>query len=161
AYLVYGDHLQGQGDPRGELIALQAAVLRDPADKELGKRVDRYLTEHADALLGPLSKIPPKEVMLIWHLGFVRDVVVDSGPRATCRDRLRALPAPRSVRLVQPISLRVVDRKRVVAILRGARPPLLADLHINADTPWEVERDAPELIKAFPRLRKTLGAEWR
>lgn len=47
AYLVYGDWLQSEGDPRGELIALQASG----KDKE----ARRYLTRHADYLLGPLQ----------------------------------------------------------------------------------------------------------
>jgi uncharacterized protein (TIGR02996 family) len=47
AYMVYADWLQGQGDPRGELIALQIAG-KDKAAKAL-------LDKHADYFLGPLA----------------------------------------------------------------------------------------------------------
>jgi uncharacterized protein (TIGR02996 family) len=46
AYAVFGDWLQEQGDPRGELIALQLAY-KDKAAKNL-------IDEHADYFLGPL-----------------------------------------------------------------------------------------------------------
>jgi len=47
AYSVYADWLQDQGDPRGELIALQLAG-KDKAAKKL-------LDKHADSFLGPLA----------------------------------------------------------------------------------------------------------
>ncbi len=51
-WLVYGDALQQTGDPRGELIALDAAVLRGmaPADR------DAYVAHRADQLLGKAAK---------------------------------------------------------------------------------------------------------
>jgi uncharacterized protein (TIGR02996 family) len=47
AYAVFGDWLQEQGDPRGELIALQLAN-KDKAAKTL-------IEQHADYFLGPLA----------------------------------------------------------------------------------------------------------
>ena len=47
AYMVYADWLQAQGDPRGELAALQLAG----KDKEAKK----FLAKHVEALLGPLQ----------------------------------------------------------------------------------------------------------
>ena len=47
AYSVYADWLQDQGDPRGELIALQLAG-KDKAARKL-------LDKHADSFLGPLA----------------------------------------------------------------------------------------------------------
>jgi uncharacterized protein (TIGR02996 family) len=48
AYAVFGDWLQEQGDPRGELIALQLGN-RDKAGKQL-------IEKHADYFLGPLAE---------------------------------------------------------------------------------------------------------
>ncbi|MBA3397522.1 MAG: WGR domain-containing protein [Deltaproteobacteria bacterium] len=48
AYMVYADWLQDQGDPRGELVALQAGG-KKPAAKKL-------LDKHADYFLGPLAE---------------------------------------------------------------------------------------------------------
>jgi len=72
AYSVYADWLQGQGDPRGELIALQLAGKSIPA-------VD-YITEHASVLLGPLAAhvkcydglyYKPAPDAFIWKHGFI------------------------------------------------------------------------------------------
>jgi hypothetical protein len=48
-YAVLGDLLQRDGDPRGELIALQLAAERDPA---CAPAAASYLRRHADAFVG-------------------------------------------------------------------------------------------------------------
>ena len=47
AYMVYADWLQGQGDPRGELIALQSAKK---------KQATQFFEEHIDDFLGTLKE---------------------------------------------------------------------------------------------------------
>src|SRR5690242_14343706 len=76
AYYVYGDWLQAQGDPRGELVMLQAAAQRNPDDKKLAARADKHLRDHADALLGPLAEYG-KQLTVVWRNGFVRDATVE------------------------------------------------------------------------------------
>ena len=49
-WLVYGDALQEQGDPRGELIGLSLAVAEGRMTADVR---DAYIKEHAVALLGP------------------------------------------------------------------------------------------------------------
>src|ERR1044071_3968073 len=71
AYYVYGDYLMAKGDPRGELVALQAAELRSPDDKKVSSRAEKFLREHEAALLPDLGK----SVTLVWQCGFVRDDV--------------------------------------------------------------------------------------
>jgi uncharacterized protein (TIGR02996 family) len=70
AWLVYADWLQGQEDPRGQLIAAQAA----------GKPVADLLDQHADAFLG---RFAPEEdcdlapyVEIEWAYGYWRKVKV-------------------------------------------------------------------------------------
>ena len=71
AYLVYADWLQAQGDPRGELIALQIAGKTKPAAK--------LLARHADYFLGPLAAHQTchdgfrdtKRPALTWKRGFI------------------------------------------------------------------------------------------
>ena len=70
SYFVYGDWLQAQGDPRGELIALQAATLRDPTNVEIAKQVTEWLARNDEAFLGELGG----DMTVGWRLGFVRDV---------------------------------------------------------------------------------------
>ena len=55
AWIVYGDWLQQQGDPRGEYIALRAAWLANPSDREARDRLDRCAGHHGDYFRGPLK----------------------------------------------------------------------------------------------------------
>lgn len=68
AYSVLGDWLQGQGDPRGELIALQLA------DKD--KQAKALIAKHADYLLGPLAEHQhtydgEDEPAFVWDYGYI------------------------------------------------------------------------------------------
>ncbi len=67
-YKVYGDALQAAGDPRGELIALQAAGQTKAAAK--------YLAKHKAALLGALAEVDPYKVKVEWKNGFIHDARV-------------------------------------------------------------------------------------
>src|SRR5262245_57560532 len=51
AWLVYGDWLEEVGDPRGELVAVQARLARDPGNPELMDAQQALLLRHGDALL--------------------------------------------------------------------------------------------------------------
>ena len=67
ACMVYADHLQTLGDPRGELIALQAS----------GRPADAFIAEHAEQLLGPLAEHQKThdgrdDDAFTWQLGFIR-----------------------------------------------------------------------------------------
>src|SRR5438128_1191687 len=104
AYYVYGDWLQAEGDPRGELVALQAAQLRDPDDDKVAQRAERYLKDHAAALLGELDVLPKRA--LGWYCGFVRSVELQLAGRQPL-DTLRTLVRQPACRFVQ--SLRIAD----------------------------------------------------
>src|SRR5882724_8904792 len=73
-YAVYGDYLATQGDPRGELIALQDSVRRTPGDKKLDKALAEHLEAHRAALLGPLAALDKDQASYVWQYGFLRDV---------------------------------------------------------------------------------------
>jgi uncharacterized protein (TIGR02996 family) len=69
---VYADWLQSEGDPRGELAAIQLRRAHDRKNKELKSLEKELLKQHADRLLGKLQ--PAHELMkLKWHAGFIRD----------------------------------------------------------------------------------------
>jgi uncharacterized protein (TIGR02996 family) len=55
AYMVYADWLQGQGDPRGELISLQLTA-ETKRDARLAKTAAALLDKHAGIFLGPLAE---------------------------------------------------------------------------------------------------------
>jgi uncharacterized protein (TIGR02996 family) len=68
ARLVYADWLQAHGDPRGELIALQA--------QGLTKEAEQFVNVHAAELLGDDVAPYADLLTLEWHLGFIRSARV-------------------------------------------------------------------------------------
>ena len=68
---VYADWLQSEGDPRGELAAIQLRRATDRKNKELKRSEKELLAQHADRLLGKLAGVPDL-VKLKWHAGFIR-----------------------------------------------------------------------------------------
>jgi predicted DNA-binding WGR domain protein len=67
---VYVDWLQGQGDPRGELAAIQLKQ-GDGKDKALAKVEKQLFKQHADTLLGKFKALSDV-VTLTWRGGFIR-----------------------------------------------------------------------------------------
>lgn len=68
AYSVYGDWLQGQGDPRGELIALQLANKTKQANALIAKQADYFLgglADHTKTYDGE------DEDTFTWKFGFI------------------------------------------------------------------------------------------
>src|SRR5687768_14455004 len=75
AYLVYADWLTEQGDPRGELITVQAKLADHPDDAELAERAGRIAAANRDAWLGDLAKLDPKKDLgVTWRWGFIHGV---------------------------------------------------------------------------------------
>ena len=67
---VYADWLQGEGDPRGELAAIQLQLAGDPKRKDLQKAERALLARHADRWLGQLA--PYQDLLeLEWRAGFL------------------------------------------------------------------------------------------
>lgn len=81
--LVYGDWLQAQGDPRAELMAIQAAIAQteDPARREeLATAEAECIETHRDLLLGELAAYPrylTSQLHFGWRLGFVESLIID------------------------------------------------------------------------------------
>ncbi len=79
-YLVYADWLQAQGDPRGELIVLDAQLLREPGDVRLLATRGSLLERHGALLLGRLADHTltseryeeERREAFAWNLGFIR-----------------------------------------------------------------------------------------
>ncbi|MFT3695078.1 MAG: DUF4132 domain-containing protein [Kofleriaceae bacterium] len=160
SYFVYGDWLQTQSDPRGELIALQAAVLRDPANETLADEVTDWLARNDGMLLGELGG----EMTVSWHLGFVRDVRLAAdkdpdGPLAALRGILNH-PSGRFVRSISFANPKAIEVSDVVDMLISMKKPMtLSELSIGGT--FDIDTDAPELRKQFPRLARSLDTEWR
>jgi uncharacterized protein (TIGR02996 family) len=126
-YLVYADWLQEQGDPRGELIALQAA-LRTTTDMEehtqLTERVNALISEHDAYLAGPASKYGLERH---YHLGFIRTLTMWRDEMATLAKAL-AIDHPALVFLRRIcVSHEYVQRVRTILEEVGRSGVVVAD----------------------------------
>jgi uncharacterized protein (TIGR02996 family) len=129
-WLVYGDWLQGQGDPRGELIAVQHA-LSQSRRRALITRERALLDTHAHAWLGALA-IQERRSRFIgrWHLGFLRDVVMYDAFHVHLR-------ACSSARFLRSIRLDLRDSKHTPeAGFERVAFPLLEHLSVETKTLW-------------------------
>ncbi|HEY1813965.1 MAG TPA: TIGR02996 domain-containing protein [Kofleriaceae bacterium] len=172
AYMVYADHLQSLGDPRGELIALQAN----------GRPADQFIAEHADALLGPLAEHQKThdgraDEAFTWQLGFIRSARLsfdsNEGDEVSLDEILELLltdPSAKFLReLIVPINM--LDDGMyfgpVVQKLAEIGAPALRTLHIGEfahagpggidneydyEISWTSLGDASGVWRAVPRL---------
>lgn len=67
---VYADWLLGQGDPRGELAAIQLKLAGAPKDKALRAAEKALFKTHRDRLLGKLAPFQDL-AKLTWRAGFI------------------------------------------------------------------------------------------
>lgn len=75
-YLVYADWLEGQGDPRGELIALQHRIITGDDHPELLRQEEHLLHVHREYLVGDLGLFPDS-IDLNWYLGFISQALIN------------------------------------------------------------------------------------
>jgi uncharacterized protein (TIGR02996 family) len=164
AYAVYADWLQRQGDPRGELIALQLAREAELARGHTGRSalataIGRHLERHAATLLGGLAALvgDVRDVAgapFAWRFGFIHRVVLESrrgGDLGAIVDEVLRHP---SGRLVRELAIRCDDldeAHRVVDALRDHAPPALTELDLLVR---DERLDLGALWPAVARLRR-------
>jgi uncharacterized protein (TIGR02996 family) len=119
-YLVYADWLQSQGDPRGELIALQHASDTGD-DPEVRRRADAVFRRHRDVFLGTELAAAVDHARdrhgsyrqgleLGWRRGFIARAWLGRMPNAEMREArtvLDALLAHPSARVLRELVLDV------------------------------------------------------
>jgi len=157
AWLVYADWLQGEGDPRGELIVVQYGLEQKKGkNAKLLAREEEILKESGAALLGPLRKhmqtLDHRKVdAFTWRRGFLSSVRVSynsyardgQGPVDVPKHLATILAHP-SAALVDQITLGeyntgVWDKKRgssqvyepLVDVIAKAKPRALSKLVIG------------------------------
>jgi uncharacterized protein (TIGR02996 family) len=161
AHLVYGDWLQAQGDPRGELVALQVELARaeGPARLALERKDREFRQLHAEQLFGALHPFAD-ELVRRWSYGFIDAASVGVRDHDGATVPLRMLPCllelPIAARMTSlslpqpPLRRRDVDRvlckSEVIACLRTLE---LRDYY-SPSSP----RKAPGLAPLWPHLRK-------
>lgn len=107
-FLVYADHLQEEGDPRGELVALDLMRLEDPHDPERVRAIGRHLDLYQRELLGPLVDLGSCLKDVHWRLGFIKRATLwhpeGAGPEDLARLAELLLESP-SGRFIQELTI--------------------------------------------------------
>lgn len=137
-YLVYADWLQSKGDPRGELVSVQAR-LSSASTPELLEEEGRLLAELGPALLNGLGDDTRPE----WRLGYLSGVRVAGDDDVTAAERIEMvseLPWAAALRKLT-VGVAVVDDENnyedVIEVLaKQDLLPHLRDLFIG-DFDWE------------------------
>jgi uncharacterized protein (TIGR02996 family) len=173
AYLVYGDWLQSQGDPRGELIAIQCAAHQAEGEeaKKLKSKASGLVRKYKEYLLGPLvneEKVQEEEVQVEWQFGFIKSARLARGDFDSDFDvagavkQLLALP---SGRFLRELTLGMADFEEnsyhaVIDALAEVGCPTLEKLFIgdfnypdDTEISWTQLGSIEPLYKALPHLR--------
>lgn len=180
ALQVYGDWLQAQGDPRGELAALQHALSSKP-DPKLERSVAKLLAQHGAYLLPPRlaealrkrqtkGKAPSGYCSVEWRCGFIHGARIgrnSAKPPYTVRELTAMLLAHPSARLLRELEIGALgtrdetqDYRDVVSAILAARPPALRRLALASFTPEHCELestflgDIGALSAALPHLEQ-------
>jgi uncharacterized protein (TIGR02996 family) len=138
---VYGDWLAQHGDPRGELVAIQAALVNDPASAKLRTREAQLFAAHRRDWLGPLAELAREEFRCTWSYGFIDwvmfgDADVPSSGHRVARN-IRALGSQPCIGLVRGIAIGPEDHPACVDALASiaARARWLSSLAILGASP--------------------------
>jgi uncharacterized protein (TIGR02996 family) len=142
AYRVYGDWLHGQGDPRGDWIALAAAADADPRDDDAKDRAEMFRRRHAKYLCGPLAGAT-------WRLGFAQRLVVTLDERTVAAQL--AHPAARFATEIAANEGHARNRAGGLAMLAQHAPQTLRAIEIKLATPLDA---IDELAPLLTRLRR-------
>jgi uncharacterized protein (TIGR02996 family) len=165
-YLVYGDWLQAHGDPRGQLIAVQAALLKKPDDEKLKRQEKDLLTEHQADFLGELPELAEfdEDVALTWRLGFLRDVSIggeeysDIDAEGACR----ILFGLASAKFLRSLSILVFGTEDgnpdygplIKALAKLDLPPTLRSLKFSVEDFQISWSDLGDLAPLYPKLAR-------
>jgi len=171
AYAVLGDLLQHEGDPRGELIALQLAAERAPFREH---EAAAYLKRHAKTFVGNLASISKDAygATFRWRFGFIHGLRVPSSlggpnhvPMADALARVRAHPSGRFVTELAFEPTGFLDKEIVAAIgaLMASPPPSLRHLHFGCvprrdpqQNFWHTGTGLDGILSVVPQLRRLI-----
>ncbi|AKQ67208.1 Putative cytoplasmic protein [Myxococcus hansupus] len=173
-YLVYADWLQGQGDPRGELIALQHAMSRARGAEvtKLKRKVAALQKEHEGTLLGVglSAMVGEKALQAGWRWGFIYSARVtspdyDADADFDIVDTLSMLLQHPSGRLLRDLTLGIPDRDgdadytRLTKVLTKWPPKALSRLFMGdflfpdeSELSWVRLGNLAPVIQALPHL---------
>jgi len=163
-YLVYGDWLQSHGDPRGQLVAVQAALLGKPDDKKLQQQAKDLLVEHQAAFLGELPELEgfDEDVALEWRLGFLHKVSIggDEYSELDAEGACRTLFKLASARFLRELRILAIDTDDgqpdygpiIKTLAKGALPPTLRALTFSVESFQISWANLGDLGPLYPKL---------
>jgi uncharacterized protein (TIGR02996 family) len=169
-YLVYGDWLQSQGDPRGELIALQCAAHQASGEEatKLKRQGSALVRKYKKYLLGELAGKEDNEVDVEWRFGFIKSARLARGDfdsEFDVAEALKQLMALPSARFLRELTFGIADFEEnsygdVIGTLAEKTCPTLETLFIgdfeypdDTEISWTHLEDISPLYKAVPHLR--------
>jgi uncharacterized protein (TIGR02996 family) len=168
-FRVYADWLQAEGDPRGELVAVQVE-LAQRADASLAAREQELLAAHGAEWLGGLAGVDPKKDLAVtWRNGFVRAVRIGPPVEAYKTSeldfvdaiaKLAALPGLAFVDELVIGAVEEADSPRawsgcVQALATHGAPPNLRALTFTRGGYWDISwTDLGDLSASYPRLSR-------
>jgi len=153
SYSVYGDWLEGQGDPRGPLIALQVAAASRPAGaKKLEAAAAKHFEVHADYFLGALAQLAERGGdVLTWRFGFIHKAHLHAERHHPLDESLAHVLAHPSARFLVELALGGNDRAQAaIDVLARDAPASLRALRLWSM--WQLDLGA--LWAAMPELRR-------
>ena len=111
AWAVYGDWLAEQGDPLGELVAVQIALGAKPDDRALQKKDRELRAANEEAWLGDLAGLDKDELETTWRYGFLEGVVVgnDEHSDADGPETIASLLALPTARFLEWLHIRIFE----------------------------------------------------
>jgi uncharacterized protein (TIGR02996 family) len=179
AYLVYGDWLQAQGDPRGELITLSAQAART-SDRKLKAAADELFAGHEAQFLGPLAQYRKTfdgndRDTMTWRWGFIESLRIafdhysNEELELDLGDVLATFLAHPSCRFLAEVVVGLnrqdpdQEYQSVLDALAKRPPPALRSLFIGdfvypdeTEISWTSLGDFGALWPKLPRLRKLI-----
>jgi uncharacterized protein (TIGR02996 family) len=144
-YLVYADWLQHRGEPRGELVVVQHALMVAPMDQALWARQAALFADHRERLLGPIAEL--ERARIDWYMGFVRGIELASTPV------LGALLAHPSLAFVRRLTVALGEDGDIAPLAEA--PRTLRWLELDGDT--EPLRELARCLRRMPT--RLLGIE--
>lgn len=146
-YVVYADALQAAGDPRGELIALQAARAADPSSSALALAAAELIARHPqlDAATGAVD----------WYYGFWRGLYLVSRAAADVRhdDQAAQLLASPSAKFLRVLHCGSSFTPRVL-VHAATRAATLRELTITLHPQGAFTDDDLASLAPLTRLRR-------
>ena len=169
---VYADWLQGEGDPRGELAAIQLQRANLGKSSDLKKAEKELLAQHADRFLGRLVRAQDF-TKLKWRAGFIYSARIantsdnddaDEKQKITMEDVVSWLLDEPSARFLRKLTIGINtffenDYEDVAARIAQRYLPSLRELFIGDFEPedtelsWSNLGDIESIYGSLPNLR--------